>query len=108
MKSYNIKMDMPSINLAIDRLKMILKYERLPIIKIIHGYGSTGIGGDIKHEIRHYLDSLMLQEKIKAYIPGEAFGHLLGFDATIKQYQHLLKQDSDYKKPNEGITYIII
>jgi hypothetical protein len=108
MKSYNLKSDMPSVALAMDRIKVILKYEKSKAIKIVHGYGSTGVGGDIKIAIRKYLNELLMQNQIKAYIPGEAFGHLLGFDYIIKTYENLLKTDSDYKRPNEGITYIII
>lgn len=108
MKSYNLKSDMPSVALAMDRIKVILKYEKSKVIKIVHGYGSTGVGGDIKIAIRKYLNELLMQNQIKAYIPGEAFGHLLGFDYIIKTYENLLKTDSDYKRSNEGITYIII
>lgn len=108
MKSYNIKQDLPSKALALDRLNVILKYEREPIIKIIHGYGSHGVGGDIKLLIRQILQEKMDRSEIKAFIPGEAFGHLLGYDYLIRAYQKLLEKDTDYKKPNEGITYIIL
>ena len=50
----------------------------------------------------------MDRREIKAFIPGEAFGHLLGYDYVIRTYQKLLEKDQDYRKPNEGITYIIL
>lgn len=108
MKTYNIKQDFPTKILAKDRLEIILKYEKEAIIKIIHGYGSSGVGGDIKDMIRELLELKLHQKKIKAYIPGEAFGHLLGYDYVIKTYRKLLSQDPLYQRPNEGITYIII
>jgi hypothetical protein len=108
MKSYNIKIDMPTQLLAKQRLDMILKYEREPIIKIVHGYGSTGVGGVIKDMVRKELDERLAKVEIKAYIPGEAFGSLFGFDHIIRTYQHLLKHDPDYKRNNPGITYIIL
>ncbi len=108
MKSYNIKHDLPTKTLALERLNVILKYEREPIIKIIHGYGSHGVGGDIKLLIRQILEEKVNKNEIKAYIPGEAFGHLLGYDYLIKTYLKYLEKDSDYKKVNEGITYIIL
>lgn len=108
MKSYNIKQDMPSVVLAKDRLIAIIRYEKERIIKIVHGYGSTGQGGDIKVMVHQLLNDYIESHKIKAYIPGEAFGHLLGYDQIIKDHLSLLKQDPDYKIPNEGITYIIL
>lgn len=108
MKSYNIKIDMPTQILAKQRLDMILKYEREPIIKIVHGYGSTGVGGVIKDMVRKELDERIQKKEIKVYIPGEAFGSLFGFDQWIRTYQHLLKKDPEYKRNNPGITYIIL
>jgi hypothetical protein len=108
MKTYNIKSDLPSVALAKDRVEMILKYEREKVIKIIHGYGSTGLGGDIKTHLHQWLTQKMMQHQIKAFIPGDAFGHLLGYDQTIKTYIHLLKKDPDGLRPNEGITYVIL
>lgn len=108
MKSYNIKQGFPTKKLAKDRLEVILKYEKSPIIKIVHGYGSTGVGGDIKVMIRELLEDYVNRGLIQAFIPGEAFGPLLGFDSLIRTYQKLLKDDVDYKRVNEGITYIIL
>jgi hypothetical protein len=108
MKTYNIKENMPSVELALNRVNVIIKYEKDKAIKLIHGYGSHGVGGKIKEALHQYLDQLVNQQKIKAYIPGEAFGYLLGYDQLIKTYQQILKTDSDYKKSNEGITYIML
>ena len=108
MKIYNIKSDMPTVQLAKDRLNMILKYEKEKCIKVIHGYGSTGQGGLIKEMVHQWANQKMNLGIIKAYIPGEAFGHLLGFDHVIKTYMHLLKTDQEGLRPNEGVTYIIL
>lgn len=108
MKTYNIKENMPSFELALNRVNVIIKYEKDKAIKLIHGYGSHGVGGKIKEALHQYLEQLVNKKKIKAYIPGEAFGYLLGFDQVIKTYQNFLQTDSDYKKANEGITYIIL
>jgi hypothetical protein len=108
MKIYNIKGDMPTVQLAKDRLNMILKYEKEKCIKVIHGYGSTGQGGLIKEMVHQWANQKMNLGIIKAYIPGEAFGHLLGFDDVIKTYMHLLKTDPEGLRPNEGVTYIIL
>ncbi len=109
MNEYNVKTGMPSVSEALARLqtfiKMTQKKER--IIKIVHGYGSSGVGGSIKDAVRTYLAEQKSKGSIKSYIPGEAFHQMMGFDAEIRTYQSLLQKDSDYKKSNPGITYII-
>jgi hypothetical protein len=109
MNEYSVKSGMPSVSEALIRLqtfiKMTQKKER--IIKIVHGYGSSGVGGSIKEAVRAYLAEQKNKGLIKSYIPGEAFSQMMGFDAEIKTYQSLLEKDSDYRKSNSGITYII-
>ncbi|MDY0211259.1 MAG: hypothetical protein RBQ91_07655 [Acholeplasma sp.] len=111
MITYDIKSDMPSTLEAGTRLSAIIrssKSKQLKVIKILHGYGSTGVGGSIKHMVRKSLRNKLKKQEIKAFIPGEAFSAPMGFDETIRTYEHLLKNDSDYRKMNDGITYVIL
>jgi hypothetical protein len=76
------------------------------IIKIIHGYGSSGAGGSIKKMVNSYLKRLKNEGIIKDYLPAEAIKDLMGFDQTIIKYKVYIKDDSDFKRGNPGITYI--
>ena len=76
------------------------------VIKIIHGYGSSGIGGTIRDMVRKSLRNHLKKENIKAYIPGEATCTLAGFDEAIATYKYLIASDADFKKCNDGITYV--
>lgn len=107
--TYDIKSDMPDRIEAGNRLAEILCFSKgkEKAIKIIHGYGSSGIGGVIKEVVQRSLRQKLKNGEIRAYIPGESFNRLMGFDETIRTYSHLIKHDSDYKKGNDGITYII-
>lgn len=108
--SFDIKSDMPDRMEAGRRLALIIKeYKgKEKVIKIIHGYGSTGVGGSIRHLVRSSLRKRMKNKEIKAFIPGEAFSQLMGFDEIIHQYMDLLKNDPDFHKSNEGITFVIL
>lgn len=107
--TYDIKSDMPDRIEAGNRLRDILRLSKgkEKVIKIIHGYGSSGTGGIIKRGVHKTLQQLQNNGQIRAYIPGESFDRLMGFDEIIRTYSHLIKHDSDYKKGNDGITYII-
>ncbi|XMB72508.1 hypothetical protein RJI07_01055 [Mycoplasmatota bacterium WC30] len=109
VRSYNIKDDMPDRVEAGRRLAEILRISKgkEKVIKIIHGYGSSGVGGVIKQTVHKALRTKLNEKAIKAYIPGEAIYRMMGFDDVVHTYAHLIKHDSDYKKGNDGITYII-
>lgn len=109
MKEFDIKSEMPSVNEAIRDLENIIKLTKNSnkVIKIIHGYGSHGVGGSIKVKVRELLKQKMQRKEIKAFIPGEATHQMMGFDELILTYKHLIESDEDFKKGNDGITYII-
>ncbi len=109
MKEFDIKTTMPTVVEAIHDLENIIKLTKNSdkVIKIIHGYGSHGVGGSIKVKVREMLKQKMQRKEIKAYIPGEATHQMMGFDDMIHQYKHLIDTDDDFRKGNDGITYII-
>jgi len=111
MEVFDIKSDMPSALEAGKRLADIIrdaKQRQLKVIKILHGYGSSGEGGKINVLVRKSLSKRMNKGEIKAYIPGEAISMMMGFDEYITNYKELIKYDSDFIKGNDGITYVII
>lgn len=110
MKTFDIKSDMPDTIEAGRRLAEIMKTSKghFKAIKIIHGYGSSGVGGKIKITVRKSLKKRVANNEIKAYIPGEAIGSLMGFVDEIYKYKNLIKDDESYKKCNDGITYVIL
>lgn len=110
MKTFDIKSDMPTTEEAKIRLTNILRscQGKDKVIKIIHGYGSKGVGGSIKKMVHESLKTKIRQKEIKAFIPGEAFSTPMGFDEVIQTFKHLIRSDSDYGKMNDGMTYVIL
>lgn len=78
------------------------------VLKIIHGYGSSGTGGRIRIEVRKYLDRLKQQGKIKAYIPGESFSIFHEETRMAFQFCDALRQDRDLDRHNNGVTFIVL
>ena len=109
MRTFDIKSDHPTVAMAEVRLRGILQGARgkEKAVKIIHGYGSTGVGGAIREAVRDILARRKAEGSIRAYIPGEATALLMGFDEDIARYKSLLSQDSDFRRGNDGITYVI-
>jgi hypothetical protein len=108
MKTLNIEYGYPSQKQARLILESYIKNldKSNKIFKIIHGYGSSGVGGSIKKMVHSYLKRLKNERIIKDYLPAEAIKDLMGFDQTIIKYKAYIKDDTDFKRGNPGITYI--
>ena len=107
MKTFDIKSGGQTVLEAQYDLENILKMMKHEVaIKIIHGYGSHGVGGKIKHMTHHVLNECMTRKRISGFLPGEATTSLIGFDQLIHRYLQILKQDSDFHRGNDGITYV--
>jgi hypothetical protein len=58
IKTVNLKTDMPLVHEALQRLDRELalaRQQRCTVLKLIHGYGSTGAGGDIRIAVQKRL-----------------------------------------------------
>ena len=108
MKTLNIENGYPSQKQARLILESYIKNsdKSNKIFKIIHGYGSSGVGGNIKKMVHSYLKRLKNEGIIKDYLPAEAIKDLMGFDQTIIKYKPFIKDDIAFKQGNPGITYI--
>ncbi|MBU1936323.1 Smr/MutS family protein [bacterium] len=107
----NIKSDMPDVKEARKRLREELEKARqkgVVAVKIIHGYGSKGVGGALRDALRRSLTGMRNKEQIQHFVHGERFAfHELVAREAIDMCP-ALNRDSDYNKYNEGITIVIL
>jgi len=111
IKTANIKSDMPTADQAVRRAEGVLATARITgskAVKIVHGYGSTGVGGRIRTEVRRYLREQLRKGKIRAVIPGEDF--TIFNEAALRAFAlcPALRRDSDLNRDNQGITIVIL
>jgi hypothetical protein len=71
---------------------------------IIHGYGSSGVGGVIRNMVIKTLPILKARHLIKEYVFGEDFNSNC---LLIKTYPKL-KENNYYNKANLGISIAVI
>lgn len=110
-RELNLELGWPTVDQALRRLDAELEAARqmnTPLMKLIHGYGSSGKGGRIRTASRRYLEEAAVQGRIAAYLPGEQFSI---FDETtrraLQQYPRL-RQDRDLDRENRGITFVFL
>lgn len=78
------------------------------VLKVIHGYGSSGCGGEIKKNLPAFLNLLKSGGKIEDYVENSKFGAL---SQKYKKYTKLFPElilDADLKNLNPGITIIFL
>ena len=102
---------MPLVREAMSRMQSELRRaenEGVKIVKFVHGYGSTGVGGEIRVAVQNGLMKRLSQGELKAVIFGEDWR--ISNEATwdlLKQRPEL-KQDSDLGRENRGITIVVL
>lgn len=111
MKTVNLKSDMPQVHEALQRMDRELAVARAAkaaLVKLIHGYGSSGAGGDIRIAVQKRLLEMTQNGQIRGCIFGENWSK--SDDAVWKLLQSHpgLKSDSDLGRRNRGITIVLL
>jgi hypothetical protein len=110
-KSINLELGRPFVENAIKKLLgeiQAARIERVSILTVIHGYGSSGIGGAIRHECRKILDYLCGTGMIKGYIPGEKFSSKSGSVKALLQQFPQLTRNRNLNRQNPGVTLVVL
>ena len=111
IKTINIKEGYPPSDVAVANMEIEIEAisgSEAKVLKIVHGYGSHGIGGEIKKLAHSRLTELKKMKKILDFIPGERFGEEQKNSLfIIKNYPELIL-DEDLKNYNSGITLVFL
>ena len=111
MKTVNLKEGFPSVEQARARLGseiQLAKASGTPLIKLIHGYGSHGVGGDLRLALQATLRKMVNEGEIHDCIYGENWR--AGDERTWELLKRMpeLKKDADLGKGNRGITIVVL
>lgn len=107
----NLKANMPSVAEALQRLEDELpsacQHNQL-VLKIIHGYGSKGVGGDIRMAVQKRLREMLEAKQIRGCIFGEDWSKSCDEVWKLLQARPELKGDADLGRRNRGITIVLL
>lgn len=110
MKTINIETGMPSSQEALNMLNNRIYAERASgarIVKIIHGYGSTGKGGTIRKVCRQKLLEYKRRGMIKDICYGEDLGPFSEDGRRFAEKCPEVRRDLDWGLENNGITLVM-
>jgi len=111
IKTENIEKNLPTVEEALKLLSSMIsaaKTNGTKVLKIIHGYGSSGKGGKIKIAIQKSLNKKLRNGTIVEWIPGENFTTINEKTKKLINKYPKLKKDSDINNKNQGISIVIV
>lgn len=105
----NLEAGRPVVRDAVTRLDLRLDTARLQderLVRVVHGYGSSGSGGAIREAVRQHLEELRNRRLVRSLVRGEEYPdgsagarELLG---RHPQLRSTLRSD----RSNPGITFV--
>src|SRR6185436_11845151 len=99
LATVNLKTGFPTVDDARRRLLAEMQSARtrgVRVIKVIHGWGSTGEGGKLGPAIRKSLRLRVKEGKASLVIPGERFSSDTNEGRGLVQRHPALRNDRDY------------
>lgn len=105
----NLEYGYPTVVEARKRLMTELDVARgrgVAVLKIIHGYGSSGKGGRLRGALRRALDEVRRTGAIGNVVPGEAWSIFDEASLQLLDRYPDLSRDSDLERGNAGITLV--
>lgn len=78
------------------------------VLKVVHGYGSHGVGGLIKKEIHNRLKQMKKLKLIDDFLPCEKWSQTNALRMKAVKISSDLLADSDLLLRNSGVTIILI
>lgn len=110
-KTVNLEQGRPVLEVALNRMAEVIedcRRNRVNVLTLIHGYGSSGKGGVIRKECRKSLAFMKAKGGIYDYICGENFNRRAGpVKALLRRYPELAA-DKNMNRENKGITLVIL
>ena len=107
----DIKSDKQTVREAIAQFLIEMEaYQKggFKVMKVIHGYGSHGVGGAIKVELLKTLRDLKNRKKIQDYITGNEWPTAKQVKKMAINYCPDLLADSEMTFVNSGVTIVIL
>lgn len=102
---------MPQVHEALQRLQnelALARQDNSKLLKLIHGYGSTGAGGDIRLAVQKRLLEMVEGGEIRACIFGDNWSKSDETAWKLLQSHPELKNDSDLGRRNLGISIVLL
>ena len=108
-KVLNIEIGRPTLEEArrqmVDEIRRA-KQDGVRVLKVIHGYGSTGKGGTLNIGLRKSFGLRKKEKVIRDFVAGEDFSIFNQATMSMLEAVPELRQDPDLDQSNLGVTLL--
>lgn len=107
----NLEAGFPTRDQAAQKLDAALTRARkdgIAVVKVIHGYGSTGAGGVLRFAVRGFLRQRKEKGEIALFVNGESWSSFDERSKSLLSKAPQLVMDSDLGRGNRGITLVLL
>ena len=111
IRDVNLEKGHPIVEEAISRLDTaILKGQEggIKLLRIIHGWGSSGTPSKIKPAVRRHLSQLKRQSRIEKFVCGDDYSELTVSGRQLLADHPNLRKSLKTDRNNPGITFVEI
>ncbi|MHC1768287.1 MAG: Smr/MutS family protein [Verrucomicrobiia bacterium] len=109
LRTVNLEAGLPTLEEARRRLLAAIdtaQQDGVRVLKVVHGYGSSGAGGVLCTGIRRSLRLRVKEGKALRVVPGERFSSDALEARELLQRHPALRRDRDFNRANPGITIL--
>jgi len=109
LRTFNVEEGLPSLEearkLVIEEIRRA-KGSGIRVLKVIHGYGSSGKGGTLCTGLRKSFGLRKKEGVIRDFVAGEDFSIFDNRSLTLLEAVPELRGDPDLDATNEGVTVV--
>jgi hypothetical protein len=105
----NVKVGMPTVAAALQHLQNGLQTQRMVgvrVVRVVHGWGSTGHGGAIGQAVRRELAALHERGSVRSFVAGEDYSELDEAGRGLLERHPSLRSTLGADRLNRGITIV--
>jgi hypothetical protein len=105
----NLEAGLPTVEQALERLERDLREARAcgaKLVRIIHGYGSSGRGGKIRDAVRRELGRKLARGEVRAVVPGENYSPTTNVGRDLLSRFRELNPTERSDSANPGLTIV--
>lgn len=109
VQTIRLESGLPTVEEGLARLQRELSSARSDggrVLRIIHGWGSSGVGGKLCVACRSFLRRELAAKRVKAIVPGEDYSRATAAGRELMSRYHELRANERPDANNPGITFV--
>jgi len=109
IRTVNLKAGMPTVEEGLEQLRREIhsaKQSEVKLLRIIHGWGSSGRGGKLRDAVRRFLEVQKKAERIRSFLAGDKFARDGAAGSKLLSDYPELRRTERTDVNNPGITFV--